>query len=127
MAEWLTASDVLAWAGEHVTVTVENPAVVMATAAAIAYAESESPQVVIDGNGEAVEEQPASVKLGTAMLAWRLIERRGTALGTAGLGPDFGGAAQIMRSDPDVARLLKVGPFAPFSFGAPTPGGAPNE
>lgn len=123
MADWLTAGDVLAWAGAHVTVAPTDPAVAFAVAGAAAYVERECPAFVYaaDGSPAPKEDQPGDVMAGAVMLAWRLIERRGTALGTAGLGPDFGGAAQIMRSDPDIARLLQVGPFAPFDFGAPSP------
>lgn len=57
------------------------------------------------------------VKLGAVMLAGRLFARRGTPLGVAGFS-EFGGNA-MLRHDPDIARLLGIGPHRAFVFGAP--------
>lgn len=63
---------------------------------------------------------PADVFLGACMLAARWHARRGSSLGTTGYA-EFG-TSQIMRHDPDVARLLRIGTSSPgFVFGAPTP------
>jgi hypothetical protein len=40
-------------------------------------------------------------------------------LGGAGFS-EFG-SSPILRYDPDIQRLLKIGVFAPFIFGSPTP------
>lgn len=61
---------------------------------------------------------PAEVILGSAMLAHRWHERRGSALGTTGY-TEFG-TGQIMRHDPDIGRMLRLGSFAAFGFGAPS-------
>lgn len=60
----------------------------------------------------------ADVILGAIMLAARNYARRGTPLGVTGYS-EFG-TGQIMRHDPDIARKLKLGSFAPFGFGAPS-------
>lgn len=62
---------------------------------------------------------PADVFLGAVMLAARWYERRGAVLGNVVGYADLG-TAQILRQDPDVARLLRLGSFAPFGFGAPS-------
>ena len=50
---------------------------------------------------------PDDVQLGTVILAARLYARRGTMLGLAQLGDGLVGS--ILRADPDVARLLRIG------------------
>lgn len=58
------------------------------------------------------------VILGAVMLAARWYSRRGSTLGTTGY-PEFG-SGLIMRHDPDIGRMLRLGSFAPFGFGAPS-------
>lgn len=60
----------------------------------------------------------AAVKLGTAMLAARLYARRRSPLGTTG-NAEFG-ASDMLRHDPDIAKLLGIGVEGKFTFGAPT-------
>lgn len=60
----------------------------------------------------------ADVCLGAVMLANRWHARRGTSLGTVGYA-EFG-TGTIMRYDPDIARLLRIGTSSPFIFGAPS-------
>ena len=58
------------------------------------------------------------VLLGAAMLASRWYARRSSPLGVAGYVEL--GQAGILRHDPDVAKLLRLGESGPFVFGAPT-------
>lgn len=52
----------------------------------------------------------ADVVEGATMLAARLFRRRESPAGVASLGPQ--GAVYVMRSDPDVAMLLRLGAYA---------------
>lgn len=64
-------------------------------------------------------EPSADVVLGAAMLAARWHARRGSTLGTVGY-PEFG-SAMIMRHDPDIGRMLRIGSLSgAFVFGAPS-------
>lgn len=67
-----------------------------------------------------VFEPPADVILGAVMLASRWHARRGTQLGTMGYS-ELGGIETILVQDPDIRRLLRLGPAGAFVFGAPTP------
>lgn len=55
------------------------------------------------------------VQLGATMLAARLFERRNSPNGVAAFGD--AGPAYVQRNDPDVALLLKLGPYAPPAVG----------
>lgn len=61
---------------------------------------------------------PADVRLGTLMLAWRWYQRRASPLGV--VTSPTGDPVEILRNDPDIARLLGVasGTEGPFVFGA---------
>lgn len=61
---------------------------------------------------------PVDVILGAVLLASRWHARRGTQLGTMGYG-EFG-TETILIQDPDIRRLLRLGPLGAFVFGAPT-------
>ena len=62
---------------------------------------------------------PADVILGAIMLVARWHARRGSALGTTGY-VEFG-SGFIMRHDPDIGRMLRLGPQGSvFAFGAPS-------
>lgn len=117
-AGWLTSADVLAWTGSQDEATGNGP-LGDATAAAAAFVERVRPEYLVTDpvTGEDVYDPPADVMTGALMLAARLYQRRGTALGTAGYS-DFG-APELLRQDPDIARLLRIGPHARFAFGAP--------
>lgn len=74
--------------------------------------------------GEDDAGQPAflvteSVRLGAAMLVWRLYKRRETPLGILGATED--GYTGIVREDPDIARLLGIGSAGRFVFGGHNP------
>lgn len=59
---------------------------------------------------------PADVKLGGLMLAWRWYQRRAAPLGVV-TGPS-GDPVEMLRNDPDIARLLGIGGNGRFVFGA---------
>lgn len=56
------------------------------------------------------------VKLGTAMLANRWYARRASPLGAASYS-EFG-ASELLRHDPDIAKLLELGQDGDFTFAA---------
>lgn len=113
---WLEPADVIA--AEALTgVAEDEPALVSATAAAAAFVERKR-RDLIDVDDDTLYHPTADVKHGAAMLAARLRERRGTLLGVAP-SAGFEEAAQILRYDPDIEQLLRIGRFAPFGFGAP--------
>lgn len=119
MVSWLDADEVAAWAQHD---DAEDPALVQATDAAAAYVVRVRPEFLVAVDLEAdpvvyVFTPDDDVKLGAVMLAGRLFARRGTPLGVAGFS-EFGGNA-MLRHDPDIARLLKIGPNRAFVFGAP--------
>lgn len=116
MADWIDAAFVAA----HADVKGVDPtgaALVNATAAAAAYVQDARPDL-----GWAVEgfAPSAAVKLGAAMLAWRLYQRRSAPLGVAT--SNTGEPVEILRTDPDIERLLGVGSAGRFVFGAPARG-----
>jgi len=57
-----------------------------------------------------------SVTLGAALLAYRFYSRRTSPLGVIGFTED--GAQGLLREDPDIAKLLGIGRFGRFVFGA---------
>lgn len=61
------------------------------------------------------EAWPHDTKRGADMLAARLFRRKDTPAGVASFGE--GGAVYVMRTDPDVALLLRLGPYAPPQVG----------
>jgi hypothetical protein len=93
-----------------------NTALANATSAAASYVEDVRPDL-ITGTSDELYQPTARVKHGAAMLAARLYERRGALLGVA---PSAGyeEAATIVRSDPDIERLLVIGKSRPFGFGS---------
>ena len=120
MVDWLTPAEVSTWG--KIDAQADDPDLVAATDAARSYVERVRPEYLGEPTGEppaATYTPDADVKLGGLMLAARLYHRRGTPLGVAGFS-DFGGPA-LLRNDPDISRLLRIGPYAPFTFGAPTP------
>lgn len=59
---------------------------------------------------------PADVQLGGLMLAWRWHERRRAPLGV--IQSSSGDPLEMLRHDPDIARLIGVGQSGAFVFGA---------
>ena len=114
-ADWIDAAFVAVHADVAGTSPVGVP-LINATAAAAAYVQGRARgDLPWDSGGWSV---PADVKLGTAMLAWRLYERRNAPLGITT--SSTGDPIEILREDPDIARLLGTGPSGRFVFGAPT-------
>ena len=103
---WLPAADVAATMGrslaEGTPADLEN-----ARKAAAAFVERHRADLVWLGATSA--DVPADVWLGAVLLTNRYLARRGSPQGVAELG-EFGPAA-IVRTDPDVERLLGLGRF----------------
>lgn len=122
---WLTVAEVRTYAGLRPGDAVDDAALSMAAAAAEDYVEDVKPQYLVPGDPEAVPPTedtygpvPATILLGAAMLAWRWYSRRSSPLGVIGYAEM--GTAGILRHDPDIGRLLKIGTAGAFVFGAPT-------
>lgn len=116
MADWLTPAFVAAHADVSGT-PLGGASLVNVAAAAQAYVErvrSDLPWAQL-GWGWSV---PADVKLGAAMLAFRLYQRRAAPLGVT-TNPS-GDPVEILRSDPDIARLIGIEGSGRFVFGAPS-------
>ena len=64
--------------------------------------------------GTTTQSWPEPVQLAATMLAARLVRRRNSPQGVAVFGE---GATYVSRNDPDVARMLRIGPFAPPQVG----------
>jgi hypothetical protein len=116
---WLDPADVAAYAQYP---DDADSALVQATDAAAVYVAGVRPEFVVIPTVEVPDPDPAyvpndDVKLGAVMLAARWFQRRGTLLGVSGFS-EFGGG--ILRHDPDIARLLGIGPHRAFVFGAPS-------
>ncbi len=118
---WLTARLVLDYlqdqAGEAVPEGT-RPALDQAVAAVAEWVEDELHPGYWNTATPPEYEPPADIKLGAVMYAARLYERRGSMLGVAGYS-ELGGSP-ILREDPDIARLLRIGRHRAFTFGAPT-------
>lgn len=65
--------------------------------------------------GQATWDDESDVVQGAVMLAARLFRRKGSPAGVESFGSL--GAAYVMRTDPDIAMLLQIGPWAPPSVG----------
>lgn len=117
MAEWLTSAAVASFAQID---DQADDALADAVAAAAAFVERVRPEFATPAEGEtpAGYAPPDDVKLGAILLASRLFARRGTALGVAGFA-DYAGATPILRFDPDIEQMLRIGRHRPFDFGAP--------
>lgn len=113
---WLEPADVNAAMLLGITSPDDNTALVSATSAAAAFVERKRPDL-IDPDDATLYHPTSDVKHGAAMLAGRLYERRGALLGAAPAG-GFEEAAQILRYDPDIEQLLKIGRYTPFGFGS---------
>lgn len=119
--EWLTVQKVRDWTDVDDDTTDES--LQLAVDAVNAYVPTIPAMVkhgTYDEDGILTDfDPPADVLLGGAMLAHRWHERRGSALGTTGY-TEFG-TGTILRHDPDIARLLRIGTASGvFSFGAPS-------
>lgn len=121
MAEWVTAADVATWANVSES---DFGGLAQAVAAARGFVEekrSDLPwQNVALPEGDPDRFVPSDrIRLGACMLAWRLVQRKGSALGTV---TSFDGqAGQILRYDPDIQQLLGIGREGGFLFSAARP------
>lgn len=96
--------------------TVDGKALEADVAAVEAYLKRRRPDIDFTVEGY---EPPADLLLGAAMLANRYYQRRNSPLGTVG-SPDMG-LTSILRTDPDIADLLGIGPGRRFVFAAAHP------
>lgn len=114
MSDWLTYTQALALI-EQAPGDVDQPSFEGALNAACALVERKRPDLFDGETPPAFIADPA-IKLGAAMLAHRLWERRSSPLGAAQF-TEFG-AGTILRYDPDIGRLLGIGTEGTFNFGA---------
>lgn len=121
---WLTPALVVTWQedNEPESPVTDRPSLQQACNAVASYVEEIHPEEFVDDPDDPddvpVYTPRASYLLGAIMFAARLGARRSTILGVAGYA-ELGGSP-ILRTDPDIARLLKLGGFRPFVFGAPS-------
>lgn len=113
MATWLDAD--LAKAMVEGTAPTNSTAWSADVDAACAWVEKQRPDLLAGDPG--VFTPGADVKLGTAMYALRLYTRRTSSLGVS-QNTEWGGS-DILRQDPDIAKLLGIG-----AEGRPVFGGA---
>ena len=104
---WLDQAELLDFLGS-VAAGESATDVDQARRAAAAYVESVKPSLVYAGAVPA--DMPANVIAGAQLYAARLLARRSSPGGVASFG-EFGPAA-VLRSDPDVDRLLGLGRYA---------------
>lgn len=126
---WLLPADVITWQEneEPDAPITDQPALQQACNAVAEYVEQTHPEklvVPVDYDPDDPDSpQPVYTPgprflLGAVMFAARLSARRSTVLGVQGYA-ELGGSP-ILRTDPDIARLLKLGGFSAFVFGAPS-------
>lgn len=109
---WLPQADLLQFLGSNASGEAATD-VDRARKAAAAYVEQAKPSLVyVDATPD---DMPANVLAGAMLLASRLLARRSSPSGVASFG-EFGPAA-VLRSDPDVDRLLGVGRYAKPAVG----------
>lgn len=111
MATWLDAD--LAKAMVEGTAPTNSTAWAADVDAACAWVERRRPDLLV--GAPAVFTPDAAVKLGTAMYALRLYTRRTSPLGVS-QNTEWGGS-DILRQDPDIAKLLGIGADGPPLFG----------
>lgn len=118
MTDWLSDSQARTLVGLEPADTADNAAFTAAVSAARAWVEGKRPDLLSTADPP-VYTPTADVLLGTAMLANRWYQRRGTPLGQ----PDFTefGGGGILRNDPDIAKLLGIEHQGKFRFGVGRP------
>lgn len=117
MPGWLKPENVAAHANVGGTAPGAIP-LTNATAAAESFVEQARPDIPWPTTpaGAASFAAPASVKLGALMLAWRWYSRRNNPLGS--LISTTGDPIDMLREDPDIAKLIGVGSAGKFIFGS---------
>lgn len=118
MASWLDAATVGAVLGTDLAESIDNTAMQEFCDAVRAYVEPRR-QDLLNGAVPPVFTPTADVRVGAALMAYRLYTRRTSPLGVTGGTEDT--PAGILRHDPDIARLLGIGPEGKFVFGAGVP------
>lgn len=119
-ATWLDAGDVVTAIGDDLADQVNTAALQTWCDAARDFVEERRPDLWVDtdADGTVDDYQPTpAVKSGTALLAYRLYQRRKSPLGVMGVTNDQ--ASGILRDDPDIEKLLGIGRRRRFGFGAP--------
>lgn len=116
MAEptWLSYADALAFEALTDAIAAGDVRWQAAVEAAAEYVQDRRPDLVFTD----ATTVPAMVRLGTSRLAHRWHERASSPLGQAQFS-EFGGLA--LRQDPDIAKMLGLGPEGKFQFGAGAP------
>ena len=125
MVAWVDVQDVKDFMGD--AGPQMDDGLTLALAAAVSYVETDaaSPKRRADlwtdvGDPPVATFAPTpEIQLGPVMLAARWFTRRNSLTGTTTGYGDFG-TGTILRYDPDIARLLRIGSEAPFGFGAPS-------
>lgn len=119
---WLSATYVLKVLGDDLAEPTDSTSLEEYVAGARSYVEGKRRDLWApadpdaDPPTEATFVAPAQVRLGAAMLVFRFYTRRTSPLGVIGFTED--GAAGMLREDPDIAKLLGIGKFGRFVFGA---------
>lgn len=120
MPGWLTATEVAAHADVAGTPADPGVSLTNACAAAEAFVERVRKDLSWPATGEAGDfTPPKDVKLGALMLAWRWYQRRNTPLGM--IVSPTGDPIEMLRDDPDIARLIGLGSSGGFRFGVARP------
>ena len=102
---WLALDDVAHWLKLDTDRDENRRDAELCRQAAAAYIEAQRPDLTADDLGKS-----AAIRQAALLSAARLYARRSSPTGLASFG-EFG-AEQILRGDPDVARLLGVGRYA---------------
>lgn len=106
----VTAADIAAYLRQPVDEGVDQAWATQAAAGATAYVNS------LTHVADSTEtEWDADTRAGAVMLAGRLFQSRNAPLGAAGF--DAMGGVVISRTDPELARLLRIGRFLPPAVG----------
>lgn len=113
MAEWMDPAEAKGLIRS--TADAESAAWIGAVDAAIEWVEDKRSDLFSTADPP-VFVATAPIRLGTAMLAGRWYARMLTLMGT-GQNVEFGGT-EILRQDPDIAKLLGIAADGPFVFGA---------
>ncbi len=122
---WLDASDLQSVLGDDLAEPIDSTSAQEYCDGTRSYVEGKRKDLfapAVDEDDPRVFTPTPAVRLGAAMLAYRFYSRRTSPLGVIGFTED--GAVGMLREDPDIAKLLGIGRFGRFVFGAAgTPGG----
>lgn len=119
MATWLDAAQVVTAIGDDLAAQTDDAALQFWCDGTRDYVEDKRRDLFVqpeDPELPPVFTPTPRVVSGAALLAYRLYMRRNTPMGVVGFD---GGAERILRDDPDIGRMLGIGKFRKFAFGAP--------